>query len=74
MSLFTKRRKKVRIKQEEQRKHWEETSKHQNESFKKMIEVMKIVESKYPDYEQLSNNERIKIYGEEYKRYYEENI
>ncbi len=73
MSLFTKRRKKVRIKQEEQRKHWEETNKRQNESVKKMIEVMKIVESKYPDYEQLSNDERIKIYGEEYKKYCEEN-
>lgn len=74
MSLFTKRRKKVRIKQEEQYKHWEETSKRQGESFKKMIEVIKIIESKYPDYEQLSNDERVKIYGEEYKKYCEENI
>ena len=73
MSLFTKRRKKVRIKQEEQRKHWEETSKRQDKSFKKMIKVMKIIESKYPDYEQLSNDERVKIYSEEYKKYCEEN-
>ena len=74
MSLFTKRCKKVRIKQEEQRKHWEETSKRQNESFKKMIEVMKIIESKYTNYEQLSGDERVKIYGKEYEKYCEENI
>lgn len=73
MSLFTKRRKKVRIKQEEQHKHWEETSKRQNESFKKMIEVMKIIETKYLDYEQLSTDERVKIYREEYEKYCEEN-
>lgn len=71
MSVFTKRRKKVRIKQEEQHKHWEETSKRQDKSFKKMIEVMKTIELKYPNYEQLSNDERVKIYGEEYKRYCE---
>lgn len=71
MRVFTKRRKKVRIKQEEQHKHWEETSKCQDKSFKKMIEVMKTIESKYPNYEQLSNDERVKICGEEYKRYCE---
>ena len=73
MSLFTKRRKKIRIKQEEQHKHWEETIKRQDKSFKKMIELMKTIESKYPDYEQLSGDERVKIYTEEYKKYCEEN-
>ncbi len=72
MSLFTKRRKKIRIKQEEQRKHWEETSKRQDESFKKMIEVMKIIESKYPEYESITGEERAVIYTKEYKQYCKE--
>lgn len=72
MSLFTKRRKVLRIKQEEDRKHWNESSKRMKESMNTMVEVMKIISSKYPEYESITDEERAVIYTKEYKQYCQE--
>ena len=72
MSLFTKRRKVLRIKQEEDRKHWNESSKRMKESMTTMVEVMKIISSKYPEYESITDEERAVIYTKEYKQYCQE--
>lgn len=69
MSVFTKRRKALRIKQEEDRKRWDESSKRMKESMDAMVEVMKIISSKYPEYESITDEERAVIYTKEYKQY-----
>ncbi len=72
MSLFTKRRKAIRIKQEEDCKRWVKSSKHMKESMNVMVEVMKIISSKYPEYESITDEERAVIYTKEYKQYCQE--
>lgn len=68
MSLFTKRRKVVRQKQEEQRKKWEENSKRQDKSMQLIIDTAKYIDEHHPEYESLSENERVKLFGETFNK------
>lgn len=69
MSLFTKRRK---IRNENKRKHikrLEEGCKQIEKSMNKMLSIAKRIEKERPDFEQLEEEERIKVLLE----YYNEN-
>lgn len=67
MSVFTKRRKVVRKKQEEDRKRWEENSIKQEKSMQLMIDTAKYIDNHHPEYESLSEEERVKLFVKIYK-------
>ena len=60
--MFTKRRKAIRQKQEEDRKRWEENSNRQEKSMQLMIDTAKYIDEHHPEFESLSKDERVK-YG-----------
>ena len=62
--MFTKRRKIVRQKQEEDRKRWEEGCKQQEKSMNNIIKTAKIIEEQYPEFESLDGEERVKLFGQ----------
>ena len=68
MSVFTKRRKALRIKQEEDRKRWDESSKRTEKSMNDMVEALKQVELKHPDFINIDGDERVKLFAEEYNK------
>lgn len=67
MSIFNKRRKIVRKRQEEQRKHWEEISKRQDKSMQLLVDSAKYIDEHHPEYESLSEEERLKLFAKTYK-------
>ena len=68
MSLFTKRRLKIRQKQEEDRKRWNESSKRIDKSMNDMVEAMKQVITEHPDYENLDKDEKVKLFAKYYNK------
>lgn len=61
--MFTKHRKAIRQKQEEDRKRWDENAKKQNKSMENMIKTAEIIEKEHPEFESLSGDERAKLFG-----------
>ena len=68
MSIFTKRRKEIRKQQEEQRKQLEENSKRQDKSMQLIIDTAKYIDEHHPEFESLNEDERIKLFGETFKK------
>ena len=64
MSIFTKRRKIVRQKQEADRKRWEENSKRQDKSMQLIIDTAKYIDEHHPEFDSLDREERVKLFGE----------
>ena len=64
MSIFTKRRKIVRQKQEEDRKHWEENSKQFDKGCQDVIDTCKYIQEHYPEFDSLDEEERVKLFSE----------
>lgn len=67
MSLFTKRRKKVRLKQEEDRKRWDESVNRTNKSMEDVLKVTKIIEEKYSEFNTMEGDERVKLFAKLYE-------
>ena len=63
MSMFTKRRKIIRQKQEEDRKRWEENVEKQQKAMNNILKTAKIIEQKHPEFESLEGDERVKLFG-----------
>ena len=63
MSVFTKRRKIVRQKQEENRKHWEENSKRFDKGCQNVIDTCKYIQKHHPNFDSLDVDERVKLFG-----------
>ena len=72
MSLFTKRRKKIRLKQEEDKKRWNESLEKTNKSMEDVLKVTKIIEEKFPEFESMEGDERVKLFAKLYKEVHEE--
>ena len=68
MSMFTKRRKAMRQKQEEQHKQWEENSKQFDKGCEDTIKICKYLQEHHPEFESLSGDERVKLFGETFKK------
>lgn len=64
MSLFTKRRKAIRQKQEEDRKRWEENSKQFDKGCQDVINTCKYIQEHYPEFDSLDTEERVKLFSE----------
>jgi len=63
MSVFTKRRKIVRQKQEEDRKRWEENSKRFNKSCQDVIDTCKYLKEHHLEFDSLNGDERVKLFA-----------
>ena len=63
MSVFTKRRKIVRQKQEEDRKCWKENSKRFNKSCQDVIDTCKYIQEHYPNFDSLIEEKRVKLFA-----------
>ena len=72
MSLFTKRRKVVRQKQEEDRKHWEENSKKFDKACQDTIDTCKYLQEHYPNFDSLDSKERTKLFGKTFDKIHHE--
>lgn len=68
MSMFTKRRKLMRHKREENQRIWNETIKKQNKNIENMIKTAEIIEKEHPEFESLNGDERVKLFGETFKK------
>lgn len=64
MSLFTKRRKKVHQKQEEDHKHLAENNKKFEKSMDDILKVCDILRDEHPEFELLEGEERVKLFSE----------
>lgn len=62
MSIFKKRRKRIRLKQSEDQKRFKENSKKQDESINNMIETFNIIEKDYPEFKTLGPEDRVKFF------------
>ena len=69
MSLFTKRRKVDRVKRERRQKRLSEGFDKIERSLNKMVTIMEDILKDHPEYEELSEEEKTKIYVEYYKKY-----
>jgi len=63
MSMFTKRRKAIRQKQEEDRKRWEENSKQFDKGCQDVIDTCKYIQKHYPNFDSLIEEERVKLFA-----------
>ena len=68
MSRFTKRRLIVRKRQEEQYKQWEENSKQFDKGCEDTIKTCKYLQEHHPEFESISGDERVKLFGETFKK------
>ena len=64
MSLFTKHRKIVRQKQEEDRKRLEENSKQFDKGCEDTIKTCKYIQEHHPEFDSLDGDERVKLFTE----------
>ena len=67
MSLFTKRRKVIHQKREEDRKHSIENSKKFEKSMDDILKVCDILRNEHPEFESLEGEERVKLFSELFK-------
>jgi len=69
MSLFTKRRKVESVKRERRQKRLSEGFDKIERSLNKMVTIMEDILKDHPEYEELSEEEKTKIYIEYYKKH-----
>ena len=72
MSLFTKRRKVIRHKQEEDRKRQEENSKKLDKTCKDIIKSCRFIRKKYKEFNSLDGDKRVKLFGKIFDRIHHE--
>lgn len=63
MSIFTKRRKIVRQKQEENKKRLEENSKRFDKGCDDVIKTCKYLQEHYPEFDSMDVDERVKLFA-----------
>lgn len=68
MSVFTKRRKIRRKEKEEIIQRLEEGNRKIEKTMNRMVATAKLIEKERPDFEQLDEEERLKIFAEYYGR------
>lgn len=68
MSVFTKRRKKLRQQQKIEQKQKEENSKKFERAMQDHIETCKIIERDYPEYNNMNPENALKLYNEIYNK------
>lgn len=67
MSIFTKRRKIVRQKQEADRKRWEENSKQFDKGCNDVIKTCEYLREHHPEFDSLEEEERVKLFAKTLK-------
>ena len=68
MSMFTKRRKVTRQEKAENQRIWDENTKRFDKSMENMIKSAEIIEKEHPEFESLSEYERVKLFVETFKK------
>ena len=68
MSMFTKRRKVTRQEKAENQRIWDENVKKFDKSMENMIKSAEIIEKEHPEFESLSEYERVKLFVETFKK------
>ena len=66
--MFTKRRKVVRQEKAENQRIWDENAKRFDKSMENMIKSAEIIEKEHPEFESLSEYERVKLFVETFKK------
>ena len=74
MSVFTKRRKIVRQKQEAERKRWEENAAKSEKSMNDILKTIQYIEQNHPEFDSLDGDERVKLFGEIYNKVHNDEI
>ena len=68
MSMFTKRRKITRQEKAENQRIWDENAKRFDKSMENMIKSAEIIENEHPEFESLSEYDRVKLFVEIFKK------
>lgn len=68
MSMFTKRRKVSRQEKVENQRIGDENTKRFDKSMENMIKSAEIIEKEHPEFESLSEYERVKLFAETFKK------
>ena len=68
MSMFTKRRKVARQEKAENQRIGDENAKMFDKSMENMIKSAEIIEKEHPEFESLSEYERVKLFVETFKK------
>lgn len=66
--MFTKRRKITRQEKAENQRMWDENAKRFDKSMENMIKSAEIIENEHPEFESLSEYERVKLFVETFKK------
>ena len=66
--MFTKRRKVTRQEKAENQRIWDENAKRFYKSMENMIKSAEIIENEHPEFESLSEYERVKLFVETFKK------
>ena len=66
--MFTKRRKVTRQEKAENQRIWDENAKRFDKSMENMIKSAEIIEKEHPEFESLSEYERVKLFVETFKK------
>ena len=66
--MFTKRRKVMRQEKAENQRIWDENVKKFDKSMENMIKSAEIIEKEHPEFESLSEYERVKLFAEIFKK------
>lgn len=66
--MFTKRRKVTRQEKAENQRIWDENAKRFDKSMENMIKSAEIIENEHPEFESLSEYERVKLFVETFKK------
>lgn len=68
MSVFTKRRKIRRKEKQETIQRLEEGNRKIEKTMNRMVDTAKLIKKEHPDFEELDEEERLKIFAEYYER------
>ena len=68
MSMFTKRRKVMRQEKAENQRIGDENAKRFDKSMENMIKSAEIIENEHPEFESLSEYERVKLFAETFNK------
>ena len=66
--MFTKRRKVTRQEKAENQRIWDENAKRFDKSMENIIKSAEIIENEHPEFESLSEYERVKLFVETFKK------
>ena len=66
--MFTKRRKAIRQKQEEDRKRWEENSKKFDKGCNDILKTCEYIKINHPEFDSLDDEARVKLFGETFDK------